>query len=315
LLRDQIGGTDAQLTAIAAIIDRAAPDILLLTSIDHDAELRALTAFNDSLTRPYPHLFALPTNAGLATGLDMDGNGRTGEPRDAQGYGRFYGHGGMALLSRYPVDVGSVQDYTALLWRDLPGAELPMMDGAPFPSPEAQAIQRLSSTGHWVVPVTTPADSATPPVFDGSEGRNRLRNRDELRLWSAVLDGALGPAPTDRFVILGNTNLDPVDGAGYPEAIAAFLADPRLQDPRPTSEGGQEAANPGHQGDPALDTAQWPEEGPGNLRVSYVLPSADWRVIDTGVFWPGADDPDRALIGGDGLLAGPHRLVWLDIAQ
>jgi hypothetical protein len=323
LLRDIGKGDDPQIAAVQAIIDTVAPNILLLTDFDHDAELVALRAFNDALARPFEHVFSLPGNAGLATGLDMDGNGRLGEPRDAQGYGRFLGDGGLALLTRFPVITGQMRDFTTLLWADLPGADMPVTEAGPFPSPEAQAAARLSSTGHWVVPLRISEDktltllaySATPPVFDGPEDRNGLRNRDELRLWVQLLAGTLGPVPDDPLVLLGNTNLDPVDGDGHRDAMAGLLAHPRLQDPQPQSIGAASAPSPGHSGDPALDTADWREEGPGNLRVSYVLPSRDLGVAEAGVFWPAPDDPQAALLGEDGLAAGPHRLVWVDIIR
>jgi hypothetical protein len=295
------------------VLASARPDILLLTDMDWDLDGAALAALADRLARAgldYPHRLALPTNAGLASGLDLDGNGRTGEPRDAQGYGRFAGDGGMALLSRWPL--GEARDFSALLWRDLPGARLPE-DG--FPSAQAQAAQRLSSDGHWIVPVEAPGGTltllawdATPPVFDGPEDLNGLRNADELALWLRVLDGAFGPAPRD-VVILGNANLDPSDGEGLRAEMAAVLADPRFQDPRPASEGARRAAGPGQAGDPALDTADWPEEGPGNLRVDYVLPAATLRVAGAGVVWPALGDPLALAVEA----AGPHRLVWVDL--
>ena len=315
LLADILDGDDAGIAAIRGVIDDVAPDILLLTDFDYDAEGIALSAFADSLAQPLPHSFAGRPNAGLASGLDLDGNGRLGEPRDAQGYGRFAGDGGLALLSRWPVSL--TQDFTDLLWRDLPGASLPADD---FPSAEAQASQRLSSTAHWVLQVDHPdgpfhllAWAATPPVFDGPEDLNGLRNRDELRFWLHWQHGVFGPVPDLPSVLLGMANLDPVDGEGYPEAMQELLEASIWQDPRPGSDGGRRAADPGHRGDPALDTVDW--EGPGNLRVSYVLPSRDWTVEGAGVFWPAPDDPEAALLGEDGLAAGPHRLVWVDIAR
>ena len=286
--------------------------MLLLTDVDHDHDGLALAALADRAG--YPHAFAAPSNAGEPTGLDLDGNGRTGEARDAQGYGRFPGDSALAVLSRWPVTL--VQDHTALLWRDLPGAALP---DAPLWTEEVAAIQRLSSTSHWVLSVDAPgglvtigAFSATPPVFDGPEDRNGLRNAGEVRFWSAWLDGDFGPVPED-VVLMGNAQLDPVDGEGRHEAIAALLSDPRLQDPAPASAGAALAADKGHAGDPALDTVDW--EGPGNLRVGYVLPDAGWTVTGAGVFWPAPDTEGAALLGPDGLAAGPHRLVWVDIAR
>lgn len=300
LLRDLIGQDDPQLAVIAAVIARADPDVLLLTDFDYDLDGLALAAFADLFGGIFPYRFAARPNTGWPSGLDLDRNGRSGEPRDAQGYGRFSGDGGMAVLSRFPI--GDVRDLSGLLWRDLPGAVLPVAGGAPFLTDEVLAAQRLSTTGHWIVPIGGPdgplhllAYSATPPVFDGPEDRNGLRNRDELRLWEHVLDGGYGPPPAG-FVVAGNANLDPVRGGGDSAAMAAFLARPDVQDPLP----GQ-------------DTADWPEvDGPGNLRVSYVLPSIEWRVVDAGVIWPAPDDP---LLGGDGLAAGPHHLVWVDIAR
>ncbi len=332
LLRDLLGGEDPAAEAALAVIGAARADVLLLANLDWDMDGAALGLLAERLAEgglDYPHRLALRPNAGRPTGLDMDGDGRLGTPRDAQGYGRFNGDGGLALLSRWPL--GAPRDLSALLWRDLPGARLPTRDGAPFPSQAAQDAQRLSSTGHWVVPVEAPggpltllAWAATPPVFDGPEDANGLRAADELALWLRLLDGSLGgAAPEGRFVLLGLSNMDPLDGEGLRADMAAALADPRLHDPRPRGEGGRLAADAGHGGDPALDTADWPgaeapEAGPGgaprgapgNLRVTYVLPSADWRVLDAGVLWPAPEEP----LAEEAAAAGPHRLVWVDLA-
>jgi len=319
LLRDLIGGDDPQIGAVTDVIADTRPDILLLTGIDMDpggATLAALQRVLAETSVAYPHAIALPSNAGLPSGSDLDGDGRVGTPRDAQGYGRFRGDGAMALLSRYPIEHGAVRDLTPLLWRDLPGAGMAVDGaGAPFPSAEAHEVQRLSSTGHWVVPVRLPggirltvlAYAATPPVFDGPEDLNGRRGSDETRLWLRLLDGALGPPPEPPLVVLGRANVDPVDGEGPRAAIRALLADPRLRDPSPRSAGARAAADPGHAGDPALDTVEWPAEGPGNLRVDYVLPSADLRVTRSGVHWPerAAETPRRA---------SRARLVWVDVA-
>jgi hypothetical protein len=202
----------------------------------------------------------------------------------------------MAIMSRYPIEMNDVANMSDLLWKDLPGATLPTTMLA-----EIADVQRLSTSGHWIVPVETSvglvnllAYAATPPVFDGPEDRNGLRNRDELRLWENTLDETL---PTG-FVVLGNANLDPLDGEGYSTAMAAFLARPILQDPHPRQ-----------------PTADWPDDGPGDLRVSYVLPAATWHVKDAGVFWPAPDDTQAGLLGSDGLAAGVHHIVWVDISR
>jgi hypothetical protein len=310
LLRDIVRDKDEGVERVADL----RPDILLLTDMDWDGDGAALAERLAEDALGYPYRLALAPNAGLPSGLDLDGNSRLGEARDAQGYGRFMGEGGMALLSRWPL--GTVTDLSGLRWRDLPGARLPLRDGQPFPSAEAQAAQRLSSTGHWIVPVIAPdgvltvlAWSGASPVFDGPEDMNGLLNADELGLWRLVLDGAWGPVPTDA-VLLGSANLDPVDGEGLRADMAALLADARLQDPRPESEGARAANGAGQAGNPALDTVDWPEiDGPGNLRVSYVLPARSWRVTGSGVVWPGPDNPLTPTVEA----AGAHRLVWVDI--
>lgn len=273
-----------------------------------------MAAFNDA-GPGYPHLFAAQPNSGVPSGQDLDGNGRIGEARDALGYGRFTGDGGLAILSRWPIDEDAVLDLSATLWRDQPDASFPIKeDGTAFYSEASLDVLPISSTAHWRVPVMAPDGpvhllvwSATPPVFDGPEDANGLRNREELLLWEPFLEGP--------FVLAGNANLDPVDGAGLTEAMASFLDDPRLIDPLPASLGAEQLADPTHLGDPALDTADWSDDGPGNLRVSYVLPASSWTVEGAGTFWPAPEDPEAALLGSDGMAAGPHHLVWVDIRR
>jgi Endonuclease/Exonuclease/phosphatase family len=304
---------DPQIAAVVAVITRADADVILLTDLDFDHDHLALNLLADALAAagaPYPYRFALAPNSGVFTGLDLDGNGRRAEARDAMGYGRFAGDGGMAILSRLPFATAAAQDMTPLLWRDLPGALLP-----PDLVPDAARVQRLSTTGHWAVPLTLPSGTltlmawhASPPVFDGPEDRNGRRNHDEAALWRHYLDGALPYAPpTGAFVLLGDANLDPADGEGRNAALLALINDPRLQDPAPRSTSTH--ADPAHIGDPATDTALFPD-GPGGLRVDYVLPSRDLTVTASGVIWPPPDDPFAATVQ----TASRHRLVWVDVA-
>jgi hypothetical protein len=320
LLRDILKGEDLQIAAIVGVVDHVDPDILLLTDFDFDAGAAGLTAFSSKLSAPYPYVFSALPKSGQQTGLDLDGDGFTGDARDAMGYGRFLGDGGMAILSRYPILSDEVVDFTDTLWRDVPGAQMPMVGGRAFPSDAVHDMLYVSSASHWTVPIdigdeviTLLALSATAPVFDGPEDFNGLRNRDELRLFEAVLDGAFDEPPS-RPILIGNVNADPLDGQGLRDGIGDVLIRPDLQDPMPRSSGGALAADSMHIGDPELDTADWSSDGPGNLRVSYVLPSTNLTVLDAGVFWPAPSDPTAPLLGDDGLAAGPHRLVWIDIA-
>jgi len=300
LLRDIVNGKDEQVDAVVQVVNLAAPDILVLLDVDYDHDLVTLKALRDRIASKgimFPHVFALAPNTGVATGLDLDEDSRTGGPRDAQGYGQFAGQGGMALLSQYPVEIGNLQDFTTLLWRDLPDASLTLPTGEPVLSPDVLAEQRLSTTGHWVLPLQVRgqilwllAFHATPPVFDGPNDRNGRRNHDEARFWTHYLNEKFGPRPDTRFIIIGDSNMDTSDSEGRPEAMQALLTDPRLQDPLPKGGGAWEPTD-GHLGDPALDTARWPDPGPGNFRVDYILPSSDLKVLGARVFWPPPDDP------------------------
>ena len=321
LLRDLLKGDPAADHA-AARLGRAAPDVLVAIGLDWDHEGRALAAFQALLAEagaPMPHAYAPATNRGLASGADLDGDGRLGGPGDAQGWGGFTGAGAIAILSRLPIEPEGARDLSTLLWRDLPGADLADDDGAPILSPEALEVQRLSSSSHWDVPVILPSGGrlrvlawhGAPPVFDGPEDRGGRRGADEARLWALYLDGALPgwPAPEGPLVLMGDANIDPLDGEGRHGAIAALLAHPRLRDPAPRGAGAaapREAADAAHRGDPALDTADWPGtgRGPGDLRVDYVLPSADLRVLGAGLDWPAEGRPEGA---------SRHALVWVDL--
>ncbi|SFU45892.1 Endonuclease/Exonuclease/phosphatase family protein [Aliiroseovarius crassostreae] len=307
LLRDITRGKDKQIKAVIDVIRQTAPDVLVLQDFDHDLQGHALAAFQTALAQaghPMPHSFAIRPNAGLPTGLDLDGDGQRGTARDSQGYGNFTGAGGMAVLSRLPL--GPARDFSQFLWRDLPGANLPTHpDGSPFPSAEAQAIQRLSSVAHWQVPVILPDGQTldlltwhgSTPAFDGPEDQNGKRGGDETRFWIRLLEGALPfPAPSAPFVVIGQANIDPEDGDGDHDAIRALISHPRLTDPAPTGAEG-------------TDSADWSGIGVGKLRASYILPWAEAHVLDTGVFWPEPDD--RMAVTAT--TASRHHLIWVDL--
>lgn len=319
LARDIASGKDGQIEAVLMVILRADADILLLTEFDWDHQGTALAALQAALAEagaPYPHSFAARPNTGQPSGFDLDGDGQSNGRRDRLGYGAFPGHRGMAVLSRHPLMPEAARDFTGFLWQDLPDHHL---DAAGLPG-EAVGALPLSTTAHWDLPVLMPdgralhllAWYATPPSF-APLALNRARNHDEAAFWLHYLDGRLPlPPPDGPFVILGDANADPDAGKSDPTAIRTLLADPRLTDPRPASEGGRAAAIPASPGDPALDTADWSENRNvgDNLRVDYVLPSADLTVRGAGVLWPAPTDPFAATVA----TASPHRLVWVDIA-
>jgi hypothetical protein len=346
LLREMQEGS-ARIDAVAEIILRVRPDILLINELDRDPAHRALVLFAERLRGgtaglaglDFPFLHQGPVNTGVPSGHDLDGDGRTGGPRDAFGFGLFPGQFAMAVLSRHPIDYGRLRAFQHFRWSALPGADRPLNpDGTPYHTDAAWRALRLSSKSLWDVPVRLPggavlhllASHPTPPVFDGPEDLNGRRNADEIRLLLGLIDGAGwlvddrgdpgGLKPADRFVVVGDLNADPFDGEARRAAIAALLGHPRLQDPGPQSPGAAEAAQDGanaaHAGPAAQDTADWRDDpGPGNLRVDYVLPSAGLTVTGAGVFWPAADTPLARLVAVERTPASSdHRLVWVDLA-
>ena len=289
MLRDVARGED-QARAALDVIAHVGADVIVLGDIDWDAGGAGLAGIVSALRDrglDYPHSLALPPNSGVPSGLDLDGNGRLGEGRDSLGYGRFTGDSGLAVLSLHPF--GPVADHGAVPW----DADDLAPDGAWLPVP---------TIAQWVVPVAgidLVTLAAGTPVFDGPEDRNGIRNAAELALARELGEAA------DIPVLAGRVNIDPNDGQGRQEAIAALLDHPDWVDPRPRGQGG---GGEGHRGDPALDTADW--EGPGALRVDYVLPSTALRVLDAGVVWPASDDPFLKTVEA----AGAGRAVWVDLA-
>jgi len=342
---------DPQARNVAQIIQRVRPDILLLEEFDYDAAEESVRAFQANyLARAQdgaapielPFSFAAESNTGVPSGFDFDNDGRIAGGADALGFGEFPGQYGMALLSRFPIDAGHARTFRKFLWRDMPGALLPDDPATPaaadWYSPEELAVLPLSSKSHWDVPVRVGsttlhllASHPTPPAFDGPEDRNGRRNHDEVRFWSDYLAGAgylrddhgqRGGLSGKAFVIMGDQNSDPLDGASLHDAIAALLADPHVNATFvPRSAGAAEAAaaqggaNLGQHGDPATDTADFNDLGAGNLRVDYLLPAKGLRVCGGGVFWPASSDPAAHLVWGDTPPpSSDHRLVWIDVS-
>ena len=345
LIKD-IAAHDEQVLNVAEIILRTAPDIILLNEIDHDPEGRALAGFRQVLAGgigsasgiDFEHAFLAPSNTGEPLGLDLNGDGKVMGARDAKGFGRFPGQYGMAILSRFPL--GHARTFRDFPWSKIPWAQPPVNpDGTAYFSEAAWAALPFSSKSHWDVIATLPdgrgvhllASHPTPPVFDGPENRNGLRNAAEIRFWTDYVDGAdwvvddaghSGGLPDGaRFVVLGDLNNDPRDGDGDKPAIRGLLEHAKVQDAAPQSPGAAAAEgriSQTHSADPRMDTADWheTEDGPGNLRVDYVLPSTGLTIIGSGVFWPGKADPLARLVAMKGRTraSSDHRLVWVDIA-
>ncbi len=348
-----------QPSVIAEIIQRTEPDVLLVNEFDYDAGGVAATGFRDNYlavsqngapAASYSYIYTAPSNTGVPSGFDLDNNGSIGGGNDALGFGNFPGQFGMVIYSKYPIVTSGIRTFQNFLWKDMPNAMLPgdpnnvSPDNPDWYSAAELDVLPLSSKSHWDVPVMVNgqkvhvlASHPTPPVFDGAEDRNGLRNNDEIRFWSDyVTPGATssyiyhdnetsanpsgGLLAGSKFVVMGDLNSDPFDGSSVAGSIDQLLSNPLVNtSSTPSSLGGPEdAANEGlanglHTGDPAFDTADFNPANPGNLRVDYVLPSENMDILGSGVFWPEQSDPLSALTGNFPFPGSDHRLVWVDV--
>ncbi len=324
---------NVQINGIAEQIQRLRPDVVLLNEFDECASPeQCIEDFqthylgrsqNDQEPIRYDYAYVAPVNTGVLSGVDLNGDGQVSLPEDAYGWGRFPGHYGMVLLSQYPIDTARVRTFQTFLWKDMPDAQVPRLaDGRPYYSEDAWQRFRLSSKSHWDVPIDVDgtrvhflASHPTPPVFDGDEDRNGLRNHDEIRLWADYINNASylyddsgrkgGLAEGARFVILGDLNASDCGGAAHPEAIKQLLTHPSVQDPKPRSD----AAAQKWADKPCAERSTHDM----GLRLDYVLPSRDGlEVVDTGVFWPTSTD-DLAYLVAERKTGSDHRLVWVDL--
>lgn len=338
---------DPKIAAIAEVIARVDPTVLVLLEVDRDAAERLAENLGRHLpagewdidAASYPQCWAPEVNTGEPSGVDLNRDGDVGGPGDAYGWGNFPGHYGFVVLVRQDasIDVENVRTFRKLRWVDFPGHVMPV----DWYGDAAEHV-RLSSKTHADVPIEIGCSRLhllishpTPPVFDGPEDRNGRRNHDEVEFWVKYLNGvpftddagvkAALPAGA-AAVVLGDLNADPHDGDSFGHAIHRLIAHPRLNGAElttPASEGAIAAAeaqggiNADHAGPAAFDTADFPDappRGPGNLRVDYVLPPAvepgavGWHLRDAGVFWPKPGEP-----GAEAAEASDHRLVWVDL--
>ena|GEM_PF-45076 len=206
-----------QAQTVAEIIQRNAPDVLLINEFDFVAGNQAVDLFRDNYLEigqntlglaegaapiAYGYAFTAPSNTGIASGFDLDNNGQVvttpgaaGYGNDALGFGNYPGQFGMAFFSKYPILTDQIRTFQTFLWKDMPGARLPDDPNTAAPadwySPEELEVLRLSSKSHWDIPVLVDGEvihfivaHPTPPTFDGPEDRNGLRNADEIRFIS-----------------------------------------------------------------------------------------------------------------------------------
>ena len=336
-----VGNPDPQIANIAKIIRHIRPQIVLLNEFDYRPDGESIALFKQNYLeqetrsehgRPiyFPYHFTAPSNTGTPSGVDFNNDSIADGPEDVYGFGAFPGQYGMVLLSQFPVVDSQIRTFQNFLWRDMPGAKLPTISTSngrqqPYYSNDALSIFRLSSKSHWDIPIDIYgktvhllASHPTPPVFDGPEDRNGLRNHDEIRFWADYVDASGGSYIYDdaghrgalpdkrRFIILGDLNASPDEGESTGNPIQKLLLHHAINsDFTPVSSGATEHSPDNNFA--ASHTTAW------SLRVDYVLPSRFGFQIGGGaVFWPAKSEPDYYLVA-DRSRGSDHRAVWLDL--
>ncbi len=346
----QLQGNSEHARKIAAVLQQARPDLVLLNEFDFDQAEQAADLFQKrylEVAQPgggeplhYAYRYLAPVNTGVPSGLDLDNNGTVGgkgreRGNDAWGYGLHPGQYGMLVLSRYPIDTNAVRTFQLLKWSTLPDALRPVNPdtGKSFWPDTVWSQLRLSSKSHWDVPVDTPlgtvhvlAAHPTPPVFDGKEKRNVARNHDELRLWKEYLDGGDKPwlcddqgrcgglAADARFVIVGDLNNDPADGDGNHAAILELLEHPRvLRYATPTSKGAEETGLA--YAEKGITRRGAPQHATGDFGPRSGTMRLDYVLPSTGFSYVGSGVFWPSNQSPEAKIAdgSDHHLVWVDV--
>ena len=315
LITDLSTPDNQQAKSVAEIIQRVNPDVLALQEFDYDEEGKALKLFQDNYLLhsqngaqaiQFEYTYIVPSNTGIPSGLDLDQDGKTDGPADAFGFGEHPGQYAFVILSKYPIHKDKIRTFQHFLWKDMPDAKLPKMPttGESWYSTAALDILRLSSKNHIDVPIELPIGiihiivaHPTPPIFEGDDHHNSLRNFDEIRLLADYITpkkgdylyddkGQQGGLTATHFIIMGDMNADPTKGNSHENAINQLIKHENIHHI------------------PATNTTSW------GLRVDYVLPSKSLKVQTSGVFLPMSSHPLYSLVK----TSSDHRLVWADIA-
>ena len=267
LIQDLSTPDDPQARAVAEIIQRTRPDVLLVNEFDFDPDGEAAGLFQDNYLSigqngaapiDYPYRLAIPSNTGVLSGFDLNRNGVTATLADlgtqvygddSWGFGVFPGQFAFTVYSRFPILEDQIRTFQDFRWKDMPGALLPVIPstGEMWYSPEILEEFRLSSKNHADVPIAIGHQTVhflvshpTPPVFDEPKDRNGTRNHDEIRFWADYISPGRnryvyddtgrrgGLTPGSMFVIAGDLNSDPFDGDSIPGSAQLLLENPHV---------------------------------------------------------------------------------------
>ena len=216
-----------QIRNIAAIIQKNRPDTLVLNEfnnngtgtdktiisnfqknyLSHGQSLNSFDGGNVQEPIEYPFFETYATNTGLASGMDLNNDGKIDDnPSDAFGFGFYHGHYAIALLSMHEIDKENTRSFQEFKWKDLPNAQIPKVEKVVASTPAGMNVGdnwftdeewnnlRLSSKNHLDVPIKVKKGDTvetinllishpTPPAFElGGTKTNFLRNKGEVDL-------------------------------------------------------------------------------------------------------------------------------------
>ncbi len=346
------GSGVAQAKRIAEIIQRNAPDVLLVNEFDYDAQTdgqgrTVVDLFHDNFLAvsqngqpalTFPYRFTAPSNTGVHSGMDFDNSANAANPsgitttpgtdpygNDCYGFGWFPGQYGMVVYSKFPIMTPAVRTFRNFLWKNIPGALLPDISTTLPPKDWYSAAElnvfRLSSKSHWDVPVDMGGghvlhflvDHPTPPVFDSTEDRNGKRNHDEIRFWADYVDPVRATYHRDDAGVAG----------GLPANARFVIAGDHNADPvRGDSVAGAAQQLTTH---PLINNSVVPSAAaysnnttntadftPTDLRVDYVLPSKSGFTILNSAVYWPLAPHPQASLVTNAN-ASDHKMVWLDV--
>jgi hypothetical protein len=284
--------------------------------------------------------FSAPVNSGMASGMDLDHSGSVvttfplpgaaaagaeAYSGDCWGPGAYPGEHGMALLvdERLTIQTDKARTFRRFPWEYVPSGAMPPAPGAAkddgstsWYTANEKGLVRLSSVGHWDVPVALPDGSVLHllcsrpippgPKADGAPTFASRRNHDEIRFWADYVDDEPylvddsgvggGLASGALFVVMGNLGVAPrPDSKAGDDVIgsALFGAHRVNSAVTPTSE----TTLPGL--DPIATTF-------GNLRADYLLPSREIGIAAAGIWRAAPAGTDRSF-------PSEHFPVYMDL--
>jgi hypothetical protein len=286
--------------------------------------------------------FSAPVNSGMASGMDLDHSGSVvttfplpgtstagaeAYSGDCWGPGAYPGEHGMALLvdERLTIHADKARTFRRFPWEYVPSGAMPPAPGAAkddgstswYTSGE-KGLVRLSSVGHWDVPVALPDGAvlhvlcsrpiSPGPKADGPPTFAARRNHDEIRFWADYIDDEPylvddagvggGLASGALFVVMGNLGVAPRSGpkSGDDVVASALFGAHRVNSAvTPNSE----TPLPGL--DPAATTF-------GNLRADYLLPSREIGIAAAGIWRAAPSGTDRSF-------PSAHFPVYMDLVM